>query len=166
MPTQPLDGSTNTPSGTTGETPGVVSSTRYVRNPHPGWSLRRAKHPIRVDAQHNTGTGYSRFNTNVAIATTRFVGSMNCAWLFAVIALISLPAALSSGSVLVIVSWVAQTFLQLVLLSVIMVGQNVQSTASDKLAEQTFTDTEFIMHELMELHRHIDATDNQQGADT
>jgi len=35
---------------------------------------------------------------------------------------------------------VAQTFLQLVLLSVIMVGQNVQAAAADKRAEATFHD--------------------------
>jgi hypothetical protein len=49
---------------------------------------------------------------------------MWCAYAFALFDLISLPAAIRGGAV-AIVSWVAQTFLQLVLLSVIMVGQNV-----------------------------------------
>ena len=41
----------------------------------------------------------------------------------------------SSGDLIIIVSWVAQTFIQLVLLPVIIVGQNVQAAASDARAE-------------------------------
>jgi hypothetical protein len=46
---------------------------------------------------------------------------MWCAYIFAAIALISLPAAIKTGESIVIITWVAQTFLQLVLLSIIMV---------------------------------------------
>ena len=67
----------------------------------------------------------------LALVITRSVGTMACAYVFAAIALISLPAAINSGQVIVIVAWIAQTFLQLVLLSIIMVGQSVQSAASD-----------------------------------
>jgi hypothetical protein len=82
---------------------------------------------------------YGRFNTWLALKVTRSVGSMTCAYIFAVIALISLPAALASGNVIVIVSWVAQTFLQLVLLSIIIVGQSVLQAASDARAEADHT---------------------------
>jgi hypothetical protein len=75
------------------------------------------------------------FNTRVAVRITKSVGSMWCAYVFAVIALISLPAALQSRSPIIIVAWVAQTFLQLVLLPIIIVGQNVQAAASDARAE-------------------------------
>ena len=64
---------------------------------------------------------------------------MWCAYLFAGIALISLPKALQSGDSIVIVSWVAQTFLQLVLLSIIMVGQKVQSASVEKKIDETHT---------------------------
>ena len=73
---------------------------------------------------------------------------MACAYVFAVIALISLPAAITSGQVIIIVAWVAQTFLQLVLLSIIMVGQTVQSVASDARAAKEFADTETILDRL------------------
>jgi hypothetical protein len=73
---------------------------------------------------------------------------MACAYVFGVIALISLPAAITSGSVIIIVAWIAQTFLQLVLLSIIMVGQRVQSLASDARAEKEFADTETILDRL------------------
>ncbi len=76
-----------------------------------------------------------RFNTRVAVAVTKTVGSMWCAYVFALLALISFPAAISSHDPIIIVAWVAQTFLQLVLLPIIIVGQNVQAAASDARAE-------------------------------
>jgi len=76
-----------------------------------------------------------KFNTWVAVKVTKSVGSMWCAYVFAAIALISLPSAIKSGSALVIVGWVAQTFLQLILLPIIIVGQNVLAAASDARAE-------------------------------
>jgi hypothetical protein len=69
-------------------------------------------------------------NAKIAVFLTNIVGSMWCAYVFAVIALIGLPPALKPGGE-GIIAWIAQTFLQLVLLSVIMVGQNVQSVSSD-----------------------------------
>jgi hypothetical protein len=88
------------------------------------------------------------FNAKLALVITRSVGTMACAYLFAAIALISLPAALSSGQVIIIVAWIAQTFLQLVLLSIIMVGQTVQSATSDARAAKEFADTETILDRL------------------
>ena len=87
---------------------------------------------------HKTVHGESAmglFNTRVAVKITRSVGSMWCAYVFAFIALISLPSALRSGNSIIIVGWIAQTFLQLVLLPIIIVGQNVQAAASDARAE-------------------------------
>lgn len=88
------------------------------------------------------------FNAKAALLITRSVGTMACAYVFAAIALVSLPSAINSGQVIVIVSWVAQTFLQLVLLSIILVGQSVQSAASDARAAKEFTDTETILDRL------------------
>jgi len=94
-----------------------------------------------------------RFNTRVAVNITKVVGSMWCAYVFALLALISLPAALMSGSPIIIVAWVAQTFLQLVLLPIIIVGQNVQAAASDARA-QSDHDTLISIHTLTsEVHR-------------
>ena len=62
---------------------------------------------------------------------------MWCAYAFAIIALISLPAAIKSGDLIVIIAWIAQTFLQLVLLSIIMVGQSVASLAIEKKINET-----------------------------
>ena len=91
------------------------------------------------------------FNGRLALIITGAVGTMWCAYVFAIIALISLPAALQGG-VATLISWVAQTFLQLVLLSVIMVGQRVAAQASDKQALQTYKDAEALLEIQSELH--------------
>jgi hypothetical protein len=92
--------------------------------------------------------GVEGINAKVALLITRTVGTMACAYVFGAIALISLPAAISSGQVIIIVAWIAQTFLQLVLLSIIMVGQSVQAAASDARAAKEFADTETILDRL------------------
>jgi DNA integrity scanning protein DisA with diadenylate cyclase activity len=76
-----------------------------------------------------------RINDKVAVILTNCVSTMWCAYIFAIIALISLPDAIKGG-IATTISWIAQTFLQLVLLSVIMVGQDVQSKKSEKRAVQ------------------------------
>ena len=77
---------------------------------------------------------------------------MWCAYIFAVIALISLPVAIEGGTA-TLISWIAQTFLQLVLLSVIMVGQKVAARTSDKQALQTYRDAEELLKIQDEIHR-------------
>ncbi len=76
-----------------------------------------------------------RINTRLAVGITKVVGSMWCAYAFALLALVSFPAAINSHDPIIIVAWIAQTFLQLVLLPIIIVGQNVQAAASDARAE-------------------------------
>lgn len=73
-----------------------------------------------------------RFNEWLALKITKVTSTMWTAYIFAALALISLPAALASHDALVIVSWLAQTFLQLVLLPIIMVGQDVQNKHHEK----------------------------------
>ena len=79
----------------------------------------------------------NEFNRRVAEKITSFVSTMWCAYIFAALALISLPAAIKTGDVVIIVAWIAQTFLQLVLLSIIMVGQNVASASLEQKINET-----------------------------
>lgn len=109
-------------------------------NPEPEASTNQPHVPRLVTSQHGKetvhGTGaVGRFNTWLAVKITNTVGTMWIAYLFAIIALISLPAAIQSGSVIVIVAWIAQTFFQLVLLPIIIVGQNVIQATNDQRAE-------------------------------
>lgn len=129
---------------------------QYIRHPH--ISSRLAQGPVKVFDLLPRGTAITRFNTNVALLVTRAVGSMWCAYIFALFDLISLPEAIHAGTAAV-VSWVAQTFLQLVLLSVIMVGQNVQAAAADKRSEATYHDASATLHEVAELQGHLAAQD-------
>lgn len=89
-----------------------------------------AAHAV-VHGSHALG----RWNAWLAVKITRVVGSMWCAYAFALLAFVSLPAALRSHDPVILIAWVSQTFLQLVLLSVIIVGQNVQAVAGDARAE-------------------------------
>jgi cobalamin biosynthesis protein CobD/CbiB len=111
--------------------------------------LAKAVHPSPRMIKEAMGE-VSGFNAKFAVLITRLVGTMWCAYLFAVIAFLGLGPALKPGGE-GIIAWIAQTFLQLVLLSVIMVGQNVQSIASDARAERTFKDAESILDRL-DLH--------------
>lgn len=106
----------------------------------------------RAKAPHLTTDEHVGFNGWLGVTITNIVGTMTCAYIFALLALISLPEALKGGTATTI-AWIAQTFLQLVLLSIIMVGQKVAASASDKQALQTYKDAEAILELTDEVHR-------------
>ncbi|MDQ2814856.1 MAG: DUF1003 domain-containing protein [Actinomycetota bacterium] len=132
--------------------------TIYQHIRHPRIASRLADGPVRVRDLFPRGTAVTRFNTSVALLVTKVVGSMWCAYAFALFDLLSLPEAIRGGTS-AIVSWVAQTFLQLVLLSVIMVGQNVQAAAADKRSEATYHDASATLHEVAHVQGHLAAQD-------
>jgi hypothetical protein len=100
--------------------------------------------------QHKAGlTG---FNNRLAVGITNIVGTMWCAYAFALLALISFPQALKSGTS-ALIAWIAQTFLQLVLLSIIMVGQKVAAAKSDRQLEQTYMDAEALLQINDQMHK-------------
>ena len=103
---------------------------------------------------HLTKHEHIGFNGRLALLITGLVGTMWCAYIFAVIAFISLPAAIQGGTA-TLIAWIAQTFLQLVLLSIIMVGQKVAAQASDKQALQTYKDAEALLKIQDEVHKLI-----------
>src|SRR5438309_6963182 len=113
----------------------------FDEQPHP-WIEHRHQH--KPPAVNDARVG---FNGRVGLWITEKVGTMWCAYLFAALSLISLPAAILSGNVIVIVAWIAQTFFQLVLLPVIIVGQNIQATASDERAAQNSKGAEAVLRE-------------------
>ena len=75
------------------------------------------------------------------------------------IALISLPSAITSGNLTIIVAWISSNFIQLVLLPIIIVGQNVQAKAADKRSEQTYKDAEAVLAEALKIQEHLAAQD-------
>ncbi|MBV9599229.1 MAG: hypothetical protein JOZ87_20490 [Chloroflexi bacterium] len=76
--------------------------------------------------------GLARFNNWLAVLITRSVGTTWAAYLFVLIALVSLPEAFSAfigGDTVTGIAWFSQSFLQLVLLPLILVGQRVMAEA-------------------------------------
>ena len=110
--------------------------------------------------QFSRTSAIERFNTAFALKITAVVGSMWCAYAFAALALFGLPSAIHAGTGGV-VQWIAQTFLQLVLLSIIIVGQNVQAAASDERAENTYQDAEAVLHEALQIQDHLLVQDRE-----
>jgi hypothetical protein len=115
-------------------------------------------HVVKTFDHLPTHNAYARFNKALALWITNNVGTMTCFWVFCVIALLALPAALVEAHVIsptigligeagfvIMVQWIAQSFLQLVLLPSIMVGQNLQTQAADARAERTVTDVERVL---------------------
>ena len=112
-------------------------------------------HPKELLKKHEAGI--TKFNTALALKITNTVGSMWTAYTFTLLALVSLPAILTqakfvsagtfphwliSVGLIALVAWIAQTFLQLVLLPIIMVGQNViqgQQSAKAETDHKTLT---------------------------
>jgi hypothetical protein len=113
----------------------------------------KAPRPPKVD------DGRVGLNGHIGLLITTLVGTMVCGYIFAIIALISLPSAITSHNLTVIIAWVSSNFLQLVLLPVIIVGQNMQAKATDTRAEQTYADAEAVLHEAMQIQQHLMAQD-------
>jgi len=90
-----------------------------------------------VRTQIHGATGIGRFNSWLAVLITRGVGTMWAGYLFVLIALVSLPQALAAfvqGDTVTGITWLSQSFLQLVLLPIIIVGQNIISASQDARA--------------------------------
>ena len=126
----------------------------YEYKEHPHIEARKAKGPA-VSKRHQDNKAKLSLNDRIGLGVTKRVGTMWAAYVFFGLSLVSLPAALSSGNVITIVSWVAQTFLQLVLLPIIIVGQNIQAKSSDDRAIATYEDAGAILEESKEIQAHL-----------
>jgi hypothetical protein len=123
---------------------------------HPTHGFTKRGHAVHGKTMDHmpTDTAYQRFCQTIAVRVTRNVGTMTCAFVFALIAFVGLPAAL--GLTLVpsragnVVLWVSSEFIQLVLLSIIMVGQDVAAKASDARTALSFEHLEFVKNQVDE----------------
>lgn len=120
--------------------------------PHPRIAARKVAGPPTSAAEHLS------LNGRIGLALTTVVGTMWCAYLFALLALLVLPQA-AGGGLLAFVQWLSQTFIQLVMLSVIMVGQNILSRAADRRSEMTYQDADATLHEAEQIQAHLKAQD-------
>jgi hypothetical protein len=135
----------------------------YNYVPHPHIANHKLQGPTRTIDQRriNHPNPIVRFNARLGLTITVVVGTMWCAYLFSVIALLSAPSAFRSGNLTIIIAWVSSNFLQLILLPIIIVGQNIQAKASDKRSEDTYKDADAILHEAMQIQQHLAAQDTE-----
>jgi hypothetical protein len=129
--------------------------------PHPRYEHHRLSGPVSTEtvaAEVHGGGFFGRINSRVGLRVTLVVGTMWAAYLFFGLALYGLPQAIKNGPGQIVL-WTSSEFLQLVLLPIIIVGQNIQAKASDARAEDTYKDAEAIMHECVQLQKHLHAQD-------
>jgi hypothetical protein len=131
----------------------------YIRHPRAS-ELARLGRPIKTNdlRQPKSNGFFAKLNARFGLRITLVVGTMWCAYIFTVLALFALPDAIKQGTYFIIV-WLSSSFLQLVLLPIIIVGQNIQAAASDKRAEETYKDAEAVLKEAEEIQKHLLAQD-------
>ncbi|MGD0407770.1 MAG: hypothetical protein ABSB34_02060 [Candidatus Limnocylindrales bacterium] len=123
-------------------------SITFEHVPHPHIAKRKESGPPKTTDEHVGPNG------KIALVLTTVVGTMWCAYAFAALALLVLPQAVNGG-LLTLIQWLSQTFIQLVMLSVIMVGQNILGRASDKRADMTYQDADATFHEAGQIQAHL-----------
>jgi hypothetical protein len=143
-----------------------VQVTEDDHHHHPTFGFTKHGHPVhsKVTDHLPTHSAYARFNKRIALLITNNIGTMSCFWVFCGISLVALPAVLVEAKVIsptigiigqigfsYLVAWMAQSFIQLVLLPALMVGQNLQNIAADARSAKTFEDVERII-DLLDAH--------------
>jgi len=127
---------------------------------HPRTEELRIQRPIKTADLRNVNhqNPFVRLNARFGLKITLVVGTMWAAYAFTILALFALPSAIKQGTYFVVV-WLSSSFLQLVLLPIIIVGQNIQAKAADKRAEETYKDAEAVLKEAEEIQKHLLAQD-------
>lgn len=129
-----------------------MSLYKHIQHPHK---------PRNVNARHQDEL-HANFNIRLAVWLTNHVGSMYTAYLFAIIGVGSLVGIFTGNLFLgLLFGSISSYFLQLVLLPVIMVGQNVQSRHSELLAEEMHATTQHSFHDIEQIMAHLDKQDAQ-----
>jgi uncharacterized membrane protein len=119
--------------------------------------------PRNVNRVHAAEIAAAGYNTQIAVWLTEHVGSMWTAYIFAMIAIIGLFGILGliSPVVALLVAWISQTFIQLVLLPIIMVGQNVLGRKSELQADEAFATTMKTYADIEVVMKHLDSQDKK-----
>jgi len=132
----------------------------FVHHPHPHTEQRKLQPPPKVSDQH------IGVNGRLGAAITKRVGTM---WAFYIAAV-----TMATWMVLAGFAWgplhkidpypfafllFLGNIVQLLLMFVIMVGQQVLGAASDKRAVVTYQDAEAILHECLQMQEHLTAQD-------
>ena len=121
----------------------------------------RQYQPRNVNQLHEAEKAQAGINTRIAVGLTKSVGTMWTAYIFTVLAIIGLLAILGllSPVVALLVAWTSQTLIQLVLLPIIMVGQNVLGRKAELQADEQFRTTVSTYHDIEQMMQHLSTQD-------
>ncbi len=119
--------------------------------------------PRNVNYVHAAEIMAAGFNTRLAVWLTEHVGTMWTAYAFAIIATIGLLGILNllPPIVALLIAWLSQTFIQLVLLPIIMVGQNVLGRKSELQADEAYATTMKSYADIEAVMKHLDDLDEK-----
>lgn len=123
----------------------------YTHIPHP-----HIPQKVTIAKAEQALTG---FNMKIAVAITKGLGTMICAYIFAILAIIGFPG--FGATPTQYVQWVSQTFIQLVALSVLAVGQQVLSKHGELMAEEQYKTTISTYHDIEQVMNHLSAQDTE-----
>ena len=142
----------------------IVPQTQADQHHHTSALFDHEHHPYQprnVNLLHEAEQKAAGGNTRIAVALTKSVGTMWTAYTFMGLAIIGLAAILGllTPIVALLVVWISQTFLQLVLLPVIMVGQNVLGRKAELQADEQFNTTMNSYNDIEHITQHLSAQD-------
>jgi hypothetical protein len=128
----------------------------YKHQPHP-------HKPRNVNHAHKEEQANAGLNQRIAVAITKMTGTMFCAYIFALLALLGFPAlsVFFSPLVAVYIVWVSQTFIQLCMLPILSVGQSVLGRKAELQADEQFATTQKSFHDIEQIMCHLDAQDKE-----
>jgi uncharacterized membrane protein len=144
----------------------IVAQTQAHPHHHTSALFDHEHHPYQprnVNLVHEAEQKAAGVNTRIAVALTRSVGTMWTAYTFMGLAVVGLLAILGlfSPIVALLVVWISQTFLQLTLLPIIMVGQNVLGRKSELQADEQFNTTMNSYNDVEHIMQHLSAQDTE-----
>jgi len=148
------------PSSTSAQTE-AIAQTELHPHRHTSVLFHHEPHqhqPRNVNMLHEAEKKASGFNQKIAILLTKGVGTMVCAYIFAILAIIGFPG-LVNAQISQWVQWTSQTFIQLTMLSVIMVGQSVLGRKQELQADEQFNTTVSTYHDIEQMMQHLSAQD-------
>ena len=116
--------------------------------------------PRNVNLVHATEQAEEGLNTRLAVALTKYTGTMWTAYVFAGIGIGSLVGVFTGNVFLgLLFGSISSYFLQLVLLPIIMTGQNVLGRKAELQADEAFKTTMSTYHDIEQIMQHLSAQD-------
>lgn len=115
--------------------------------------------PMNVNLLHAHEQLNGNLNAKIAVVITRGLGTMTCAYVFALLALLGFPGL--HATVNGYIQWLSQTFIQLTALSVLAVGQSVLGRKQELQSNEVFDTTQHMFHDLQQMIIHLDKQDEE-----